>query len=350
MPSKILITIVLISVVFVVSFLVYINGNGFRSEYNFLNPIKASLQASPSPFPFQELTIPYLRVRQYQSNLGNLDQISEDQNYNSFLTNYLSDGLKINGLITKPNEEMPVGGWPAIVFIHGYIAPTIYKTTQNYGDYVDYFARNGFVVFKIDLRGHDQSEGEAGGAYYSSDYIIDTLNAYSALANSEFVNPGKIGLWGHSMAGNVVFRSLVSKPEIKAAVIWAGAVYSYEDIQKLGINDNSYRPQSTDTQRQRKRQQLFATYGQFSKDSSFWKMVAPTNYINDLKGAIQIHHAVDDSVVSIEYSRGLMKLLDQTTMVHNLYEYSGGGHNLTDPSFTQAMEKSVEFFKKYLED
>lgn len=303
---------------------------------------------SPTPFPFQELTIPYLRGRLYNSKLGSLEKISENGSYTSYLTSYTSDGLKINGLLTIPTGTEPYGGWPGVVFVHGYIPPSQYQTLQNYVDYVDYLAENGFVVFKIDLRGHGNSEGEPGGAYYSSDYSIDTLNAYSALSNSDFVNPDKIGLWGHSMAGNVVFRTLAAKPDIPAVVIWAGAVYSYEDFQKYRIQDGSYQPPPTGTQRASKRQQLFDRYGEFSTESSFWQQVPGTNYLTDIKGAIQLNHAADDSVVNIGYSRDLASLLDKTSIPHELNEYSGGGHNITGSFFTQAMQNTVEFFKKYL--
>src|SRR3972149_5220919 len=165
------------------------------------NRSKDELFSVPTPFPFQELTIPYLRERDYESSLGELTRYSDNGSYTAYLTNYESDGLKINGLLTIPKSEPPEGGFPAIVFVHGYIAPTIYQTTERYNDYVNYLAKNGFGVFKIDLRGHDASEGEASGAYYSGDYVIDTLNAYAALESFDLVNPNRIGLWGHSMAG-----------------------------------------------------------------------------------------------------------------------------------------------------
>lgn len=303
---------------------------------------------SPTPFPFEDLTIPYLANRGYNSTLGSRQLLSEQGNYTSYLTSYMSDGLKINGLLNIPNGEEPSGGWPAIVFIHGYIPPAQYRTTQNYYDYVDYLSRNGFVVFKIDLRGHDESEGEPGGAYYSSDYIIDALNAYSAMQNSDYVNPEKIGLWGHSMAGNVLFRSFAAKKDIPAIVIWAGAVYSYDDFGKYGIDDGSYRPPTNDTERQRRRKELFDTYGEFSSNHPFWRQVPGTNYLDQITGAIQVHHAVNDSVVDIGFSRDLISLLDKTTIPHELFEYESGGHNLSGASFTQAMQRTVAFFKKYL--
>ncbi len=312
---------------------------------------------SPSPFLFQEMTIPYLRSREYSSNLGELAPFGNNGNFNSYLTSYNSDGLKINALLTKPTGEMPEGGWPAIVFVHGYIPPTTYRTTEKYTDYVNFLARNGFVVFKIDLRGHGDSEGEAGGGYYSEGYVIDTLNAYEALKTFQdpetssgrfVVNPNRIGLWGHSMAGNIVLRSLAAKPDIPVAVIWGGAGYTYVDLVEYRLNDGSYRPTTTNAERQRKRQLLRETYGEPSGGNPFWNLVAPANYLNDLKGAIQLNHAVDDDVVSIEYSRNLNNLLSQTSVPHEFNEYSSGGHNITNPSFTPAMQNTVNFFKKYL--
>ncbi len=288
---------------------------------------------SPTPMPFVEMTVPYLRNREYKSSLGDMQQVQDRDSYTGYLTSYNSDGLKINGLLTKPKEEPHVGGWPGIVFIHGYIPPTQYQTLERYIDYVDYLARNGFVIFKIDLRGHGDSQGEPGGGYFGADYIIDTLNAYSALQSSGFVNPKEIGLWGHSMAGNILMRSFAAKPDIPAVVIWAGAVYSYEDQIKYGIQDLSYRPPQFAYRTSNRRRELFEKVGSPSASSPFWRQVAPTNYLNDLKGAIQIDHAVDDQTENIGYSRDLVALLDKTSVPHEYYEYPSGGHNISGENF-----------------
>lgn len=245
------------------------------------------------------------------------------------------------GLASRSPEG--VVGWPAVVFVHGYIPPEEYQTLVNYTSYVDYLARNGLVVFKIDLRGHDESEGETGGAYYSGDYVIDTLNAVTSLKNEDFVDPSRISLWGHSMAGNIVFRSFIAKSDIKKVVIWAGAGYTYTDLQEFRISDNSYRPPPANIERAKKRQQLRDLYGDFNPDSEFWKQVPATNYLEGVDGQIQVHHATNDNVVSIDYSRNLMSILEDTQIPHELFEYPSGGHNLTGNSFTQAMERTVGF-------
>ena len=44
------------------------------------------------------------------------------------------------------------------------------------------------------------------------------------------------------MAGNLVLRAMLIEPDIKAGVIWAGAVYSYDDLTRYAISDPSYTP------------------------------------------------------------------------------------------------------------
>lgn len=307
-----------------------------------------STSSTDTPSPYDQLTIPALRTRSYESSLGTRTLYASQGTYTSYITSYTSDGLKVQGLLTVPAGEMPQGGWPAIVFVHGYIPPTLYETTTRYVDYVDSLARAGFVVFKIDLRGHGESEGDPGGAYYSADYVIDTLNARAALAASDFVNPSRIGLWGHSMAGNVVLRATAARPEIPATVIWAGAVYTYEDMQKYRITDNSYRPPVTTTPRAYSRQRLYEAVGSPSASSSFWSSVAPASYVGDFKGAVEIHHAVNDDVVNVGYSRDLSAILKEAGTDYEYYEYPSGGHNIDGVSFGVAMQRTIDFYQRHL--
>ena len=150
------------------------------------------------------------------------------------------------------------------------------------------------------------------------------------------------------MAGNVVFRSLAAKPDIPAIVIWAGAGYTYTDLQEYMIQDSSYRPPPTDSERARKRQELRDTYGNFESDNWFWKQVPGTNYLEEITGAVGLIHAVDDNVVSISYSRNLNSILDNTNIPHELVEFATGGHNLMGSSFSSALQKTDEFFARYI--
>lgn len=337
-------------VIFVFFVLVFVLG---FVGYSTFGPNKFSFETSIEDpeetvgYPFQEMTIDYLRKRNFSSRLGDLKEYKKGDGYVSYLTSYDSDGLKINSLITVPDGDMNTKH-PAIVFVHGYIAPTIYKTTERYVEYVDYLARNGYVVLKIDLRGHGSSEGEATGSYYSGDYVIDTINAVKALENADFVDKNNIGLWGHSMAGNITLRTAAVLKNIPAVAIWAGAGFTYTDLLEYRISDNSYRPPQQSSDRAKRREELRNTYGDFDPNSEFWSKVAPTNYLKDLEGALSLYHSVDDSVVSVEYSRNLKTLLDSFSVNSEYYEFKTGGHNISGNAFTQAMDLTLKFYDKNL--
>ena len=79
------------------------------------------------------------------------------------MVSYRSEGLKIQALLTGAPRARPPSGWPVVVFNHGFIQPQQYYATNYYVNYVDAFARNGYLVFMPDYRGHGRSEGPPAG-------------------------------------------------------------------------------------------------------------------------------------------------------------------------------------------
>lgn len=317
--------------------------------------------ATPTPPPTEisfnigeELTIKYLRDLEISgSEIVFHERLSPGYNYQRHLVSYKSEGNQIYGLLTIPFAEPPEGGFKAIVFNHGYIPPASYRTTERYLAYVDYLARSGFVVFKIDYRGHGNSEGEPSGSYFSPGYTIDAITALKSLQTLDYVNPQGIGMWGHSMAGNLVLRAMLVEPEIQAGVIWAGAVYSYDDFITFGINDHTYRPPATpevfeENEHLSNSRAVFETYGWPDTNEPFWQAVSLTKNIEYLESPLQVHHAENDDVVNINYAHNLAAVLLGNEKDYEFYIYDGGGHNLISPWFDQAMFRTVQFFQDNL--
>lgn len=304
------------------------------------------------------ISIDYLRTLNIQSDVVKIEQeLPNGSSYKRYIASYSSEGNKVYGLLTVPLASAPDGGFPAIVFCHGYIPPTQYVTTESYIAYVDYLARNGFVVFKIDYRGNGRSEGDASGSYFSSAYTIDAISALKSLQKFEMVNPGRIGIWGHSMAGNVVLRAMEVSGEIKAGVIWSGAVYSYKDFATYGIHDISYthKPDTTKEGIAQKDREISPEIQKIRTDPQsidfndpFWTSISLTKNIKYLVSPLQIDQATSDPVVNIGYSRDLAQVLKDSGKEYEFYEYAGGGHNISSPYFEAAMERTVKFFKDNL--
>ena len=290
--------------------------------------------------------------RDYPASAITIEQTLEPgANYYRYYAWYESQGLRIYGLLTVPFGEKPTGGWPAIVFNHGYIAPAAYQTTSRYIAYVDQLARAGYIVYKIDYRGHDRSEGQATGAYGDPGYTTDVLNALSALQAFPLVDANRLGMWGHSMGGFLTLRAMVVSNQIKAGVIWSGVVGSYADILwgwrhpaprvPTLSPDPDYHTSWHD--------QWIALYGSPEQNPDFWDSISATTYLGDLSGALQIHHDLSDSEVPVQFSQDLYQdilAIDGHVPVE-YYEYPGDDHDIAS-YFNLAMQRTIAFFDKYL--
>ena len=306
---------------------------------------------TPSPTPtLHPMSIPALRQMSFpRSEIIIEETLEPGANYDRYYVSYLSEGLRQYGLLTIPYGETPPTGWPAIVFNHGYIPPSQYRTTERYIAYVDSLARHGYIVFRIDYRGNDQSEGNPTGAYGAPGYTIDVLNAVAALQQFPPADNNRIGMWGHSMGGFLTLRAMVLSEDIKAGVIWAGVVASYPDLFSRWRRGNSSGPTPTPlpTPRFRWRSLWADFYGTPEDNPTFWNTISANSYLADLSGPLQLHHGTADESVPLVFSEILYQGLQEAGQTGELYTYPGDNHNISN-SFGQAMTRTIEFYDRYL--
>ena len=290
------------------------------------------------------LSIDYLRAQEYPASPIVIERsLAAGSNYSRQIVSYMSEGLKIEALMTIPFGDTPEGGWPAIVFNHGYIPPEVYRPDERYVSYVDGFARNGYIVFRPDYRGHADSEGEARSAYGSPDYTIDVLNALAAVRQHPQVDAYRIGMWGHSMGGYITVRSMVTAGDIKAGVIWAGVVASYPDLL-----DRWRRRNADMTARHRSwRTHLTDEFGTPQENSEPWAALSANTFVGDLSGPVQLHHGTADASVPVSFSELLYDEILAAGGDAEYYTYDGDDHNLS-VYFSTAMQRSIDFFDQYV--
>ena len=304
-----------------------------------------------TPTPLNPLAIENMRQQAYPGSKVIIEETLEPgANYDRYIASYRSEGFKIYALLTVPRGERPESGWPVIVFNHGYIPPSQYRTTERYVAYVDGFARNGYIVFRPDYRGHGNSEGTAAGGYGSPAYTIDVLNAVSSIRDLEDADPGRIGMWGHSMGGHITLRSMVVSKDIQAGVIWAGVVASYPDLiegWRRGSGDGPTRTPDPTSTRGRWRLTLYDLYGSPEQNPEFWASISANTFLDDVSGPIQLHHGTADSSVPIEFSETLYAQMQEVDKPAELYTYEGDDHNLS-ASFATAMQRSIQFFDTHV--
>lgn len=332
-----------------------------------------------TPTPEHPLMVEVMRRRDYPGSALTIEQtLDPGDNYDRYIASYLSDGNKIYALLTVPNSLRPESGWPIIVFNHGYVPPDEYRTTERYVQYVDYFARSGYIVFRSDYRGHGSSEGEARGPYSNPDYVIDVLNGMAAVRTHPAADPERVGLWGHSMGGYITLRAMVVSDEIDAGVIWGGVVAPYPDLfnragavatavaaDPLAVTATREAVIATQTVRAmtltqspgstpafgggRWRSGLMDQYGTPEENPAFWDSISSNAYLADISGPLQLHHAITDETVPAAASSLLYDQMTALGLPVELYLYDNDSHDI-DNNFYTAMRRSLEFFDLHVKN
>lgn len=340
----------LIAVAVILTAVIINNDSKNQNSGKIINAVKTEQQT------LNLLSITAMREKSYPgSDIKIEEALADGVNYHQYIASYLSDGLKIYGFLTVPKVDPSASPqddnrkYPVIVFNHGYIPPEQYRTTERYVGYVDAFASIGYVVFKPDYRGNGSSEGQPEGSYYSPAYTVDVLNALASIKKFPEVDPKRIGMWGHSMGGNIALRSLVISSDIKAAVIWGGVVGTYNDLMNNWQRRIPYQPSPRELSlRNRSRTNLVSKYGTPASNPDFWHSIDPNFNLQYLQTPVQLHAGLADEQVPWQFSEGLKNRLENAGKYVEYYTYPGADHNISEPSFDLAMQRSVEFFAKYL--
>ena len=121
-------------------------------------------------------------------------------------------GVTMSGLLYTPPNATAATPAPGVLAVHGYI-----NSRETQSPFAIEFARRGYVVLALDQTGH----GYSGGAAFSNGFGgPDGLNYLRGLP---MVDPGNIGLEGHSMGGWTVLAAAAAMPDAYKAVVLEGS-------------------------------------------------------------------------------------------------------------------------------
>lgn len=236
------------------------------------------------------------------------------------------DGLSEYGFLTLPDGPAPSNGYPVIILCHGYANPTRYSTTSAYLADMEFYAKHGFAVLKPDYRGQGLSfhDGQPEGAYYSMAYNTDVLSLIAAVKQTNYLDPKRINLFGHSMGAYIALRAAVLSPDIKDVVLLSGPVGSARDLYTSykAISDIDNRQAATI-----KKSQILQ-HGTPTSNPEFWDKTSPLSFLSDMHAVVEINVGTADRIVPPLLSLDLAQALATDHKVYQYYVYPGAGHSL----------------------
>ncbi|HDP80398.1 MAG TPA: hypothetical protein ENN21_06100 [Spirochaetes bacterium] len=210
------------------------------------------------------------------------------QNYN---------GIPIRAKLFRPVEASAQNRLPGVVYIHGY------QNNRETGDaYSIETARRGFVVLNIDAIGRGHSGIPGGINSPDFDHTYGGKSSVDYLRKQPFVDPGAVGIMGHSLGAEMAYKAALADPGIRALVI-TGFAYTlestvstpknmlmiigqYDEFRKRMTGTRDIRKEWMGTERTAKtfpvkNPELGKTYGDFSRGTARRVYVPPIIHIRE---------------------------------------------------------------------
>jgi dipeptidyl aminopeptidase/acylaminoacyl peptidase len=196
---------------------------------------------------------------------------------------YLSDGLKVKGLLAEPKEAAEaVDGF---LYLRGGI--------KNVGKVrparIAQFAAEGFIVFAPFYRGNQGGEGNED---FAGDDREDAFTAFRLLSSHPRVN--RVHIFGFSRGGVMALLTAIHFPEAASLVTWGGVSDMFLTYEER-----------LDMRKMMKR----VIGGTPTKYPERYEWRTPLGHLENVRQPVLIIHGVKDHNVSVEHAYALEKEL-----------------------------------------
>ncbi len=222
------------------------------------------------------------------------------------------DGRSIPAFLYTPLAELPAGGFPCVLYVHGgpasQLRPELFVTFQ-------YFLSQGFAILAPNVRG---STGY-GRAYVAlddiekrMDSVADLKAAVDWLNDHSTIDSARIAVYGRSYGGFMTLAALTEYPEAFAA-----------GIDVVGISNWVTFLERTGPWRRAHRER---EYGSLTANRDFLETISPIHKVSSIRAPLLVLAGDNDPRVPISESEQIVERVRAAGGTVEFVHYADEGH------------------------
>jgi dipeptidyl-peptidase-4 len=221
--------------------------------------------------------------------------------------------------------------------LRGFVDTSIYETGIGTKNAARYFAARGFVTLAPDFLGYGDSDAPPldtmAARLEKPAQLLDLIDSLNTLS---FINPTKLGIWGHSNGGQIALSLLEITAKPIPTVLWAPVTKPFP--YSLLYYTDEYEDGG---------KALRKTLADFETNYDVFHY-SLDKYIDRLAGPIQLHQGGQDDAVPQAWSDAFVNSVNQNQEKIEYFIYPTADHNL-QPEWNSAVQRSYQFFTTQLE-
>ncbi len=275
-------------------------------------------------------------------NKGNkISVLNEDANpYKDYKTGEMSifkirstDGVTdLYCRLIKPVDFDPAKKFPVIVYVYG--GPHAQMINRSWtggaGFFLNYLARQGYLVFTLDNRGSANRGFEFESIIHrqaGEKEMEDQMAGIQYLKTLDYVDTARIGVDGWSYGGFMTVSLMLRHPGVFKVACAGGPVIDWKWYEVM------YGERYMDTP---------------MENPEGYKKSSLLNYAGNLNGRLLIIHGTSDPVVVWQNSLGFLDECIKQGRQVDYFVYPGSGHNMTGKTRVHLFEKIIGYFNDLL--
>lgn len=222
-----------------------------------------------------------------------------------------ADGTELNAFMIRPVDFNAKKKYPVLMYVYGGPgSQTVANSWDRYALWYQYLANQGYIVVSVDNRG----TGARGRDFRTSTYkqlgnleTQDQISAATWLANREYVDENRIGIWGWSYGGYMSTLCISKGAETFKTAIAVAPVTNWKFYDSIYTERYMQTPQ---------------------ENNSGYADNSPINHVGKIKGNYLLVHGTADDNVHFQNAVELVSELNNNLIQYDFAMYPNKNHGI----------------------